>query len=49
MQLISERISYHRNRVNAGMVNRTGFEYLPAAKIAIFGEFTRKCAIQKVR
>jgi len=29
------------------MVNEAGFSFLPAAKIAIFREFTRKSAIQK--
>jgi len=35
--------------VNFGMVNGGGFSFLPAAKIAIFRDFTPKSAIQKVR
>jgi hypothetical protein len=35
--------------VNAGMVNGDAVLFLPAAKIAIFREFTRKSGFQKVR
>jgi len=35
--------------VNAGAVNGRGFFYVPAAKIAIFRDFTYKNAILKVR
>jgi hypothetical protein len=35
--------------VNAGMVNGGGFSFLSAAKLAIFCDFARKYAIQKVR
>jgi hypothetical protein len=35
--------------VNAGMVKARGHLFLPAAKCAIFDDFTEKCALQKVR
>jgi hypothetical protein len=35
--------------VNGGMVNGGGFLFLPAAKIAIFRDFTPKIGFQKVR
>jgi len=38
-----------RGVVNFRVVNGGGFSYLPAAKIQIFRDFTRKSAIQKVR
>jgi hypothetical protein len=34
--------------LHAGRVNGGGSQFFPAAKYAIFGDFTRKSAIQKV-
>jgi hypothetical protein len=42
-------ISMARALVNTGKVNSGGFHFLPAGKIAISCDFTRKSAIQKVR
>ncbi len=37
----------HQAMVNAGMVNRGGFEYVPAAKIAIFARLHQQIATPK--
>jgi hypothetical protein len=34
--------------LNDGVVNGGGFQFFPAAKIAIFRDFTGKSAIQKI-
>jgi hypothetical protein len=38
-----------RAMLNRGLVKERGFQFFPAGKIAIFCNFTRKSAIQKVR
>jgi hypothetical protein len=44
---MKEALSY--SMINAGLVNARRFLFLPAAKCAIFDDFTPKSALQKVR